>query len=112
MCLISCWCCERCGPSFRLELRDEMQGEIPPFRSSYQTSAFLATNLVTGDPNDGWNPCSGEAQLTQWLSQPRIFEIERTGDVLPFPARQVITQNIAQAQNGCQNVPPPVAQND
>ena len=97
--------------SFGPELRDEIQGEIPPFRSSYQTSAFLATNLVTGDPNDGWNPCSGEAQLTQWLSQPRIFEIERTGDVLPFPARKAITQNIAQAQNGCQNVPPPVAQN-
>ncbi len=98
--------------SFGPELRNEIQGEVPPFRSSYQTSAFLATDLVIGAPNDGWNPCSGEAQLIQWLSQPQIFEIERAGGVLPFPSGKAVAQNIAQTQNGCQNIPPHVAQND
>src|SRR6202035_5984554 len=32
--------------SFGPELSDEIQDEIPPFRSSDQTSAFLATDLV------------------------------------------------------------------
>ena len=55
-----------------------------------RTSAFLATDLVIRDPNVGWKPCSGEAQLTQWLSQPKIFEIERTGAVLPFPGGEAV----------------------
>ena len=98
--------------SFGPELREEFQGEIPPFRSSSQTSAFLATDLVIRDLNDSWNPCSGEAQLTGWLSQPRIFEIERTGDVLPFPGGKAATKNVAQRHSGCRNVPPNLAGND
>ena len=32
--------------SFGLQLDDELQGEIPPFRSNYQTGAFLATQAA------------------------------------------------------------------
>lgn len=95
--------------SFGPELSDEIQDEIPPFRSSDQTSAFLATNLAIGAPNAGWNPCSGEAKLTQWLSQPRIFEIERTGDVLPFPAGKAVTRNTGQPLKGCRHALPNLA---
>jgi hypothetical protein len=70
--------------SFGPELRPEIQGEIPPFRSSYQTSAFLATSLAVHAPDDS-NSDIGQEQLTRWLSRARIFEIERTGAVLPFP---------------------------
>ncbi len=100
--------------SFGPALRDEIQDEIPPFRSSYQTSAFLATNLAIGDPNDGWNPCSADAQLDKldrWLSQPRIFEIERTSAVLPFPGDNVAARNTGQPLKGCPHVLPNVASN-
>ena len=42
--------------SFGPELRPEIQGEIPPFRSSYQTAAFLATSLAVGATRDGREP--------------------------------------------------------
>jgi hypothetical protein len=51
--------------SFGLLLRPALQGEIPPFRSSYQTAAFLATRVaIRGKPGV---PAS-------WL-EPRLFEV-------------------------------------
>ena len=51
--------------SFGLQLRPAVQGETPPFRSSYQTAAFLATRIairgMTGAP-------------AAWL-RPRMFEV-------------------------------------
>jgi len=52
--------------SFGLQLRPEIQGEIPPFRSSYQTAGFLATRFAIR--NDG-------GPHPTWLSQPLLFEI-------------------------------------
>src|SRR5262249_25041922 len=37
--------------SFGLQLRPDIQGEIPPFRSSYQTAAFLATRVAVRSEN-------------------------------------------------------------
>jgi hypothetical protein len=51
---------------FGLQLRPDVQGAIPPFRSNYQTSEFLAARVAThkgGAPN----PC--------WSSSPLLFEI-------------------------------------
>ena len=51
--------------SFGLQLRPELQGEIPPFRSSYQTAAFLSTRAAVRDK---------KAAPASWL-QPRLFEV-------------------------------------
>jgi hypothetical protein len=61
---------------FGLRLNGELQGGIPPFRSSYQTSAFLATRLAVGDRTlpEGTRPA------------PRVFEIGRYGPLQLEPA--------------------------
>ena len=56
--------------SFGLQLNADIQGEIPPFRSSYQTAEFLATRVaIHGDtpPNK------------RWSQQPLLFEIGSAG---------------------------------
>ncbi|MGB6175809.1 MAG: hypothetical protein WBF43_05610, partial [Methylocella sp.] len=40
--------------SFGPNLGNKFQGEIPFFRDTYQTSAFLATLLAIGDPDSSW----------------------------------------------------------
>jgi hypothetical protein len=51
--------------SFGLQLRPAVQGETPPFRSSYQTAAFLATRTaIRGMPG----------APAAWL-KPRMFEV-------------------------------------
>jgi hypothetical protein len=52
--------------SFGLQLRPDIQGEIPPFRSSYQTAAFLATRVAVHN---------GEGPRRAWLKPPLLFEI-------------------------------------
>jgi hypothetical protein len=51
--------------SFGLQLRPALQGEIPPFRSSYQTAAFLATRVAIRGKQEMPAP---------WL-KPRLFEV-------------------------------------
>ena len=60
---------------FGLRLRDDLQRPIPPFRDTYQTSAFLATRLAL-EPEKRTEELTQD-QLDEWL-QPRIFEIGRT----------------------------------
>jgi hypothetical protein len=52
--------------SFGLQLRPDLQGEIPPFRSSYQTAEFLATRIAIH---------SDQAPDSCWLRSPLLFEI-------------------------------------
>ena len=68
--------------SFGPELRPEIQCNIPPFRSSYQTAAFLATQLaiIRDGPNAGRKCTVDQEKISGWLRRPRIFEIERTGN--------------------------------
>ena len=61
--------------SFGPNLSDELQGALIPFRDSYQTSAFLATQLAIGDPKNKFS----SYLVANGLSVPRIFEIERSG---------------------------------
>jgi hypothetical protein len=51
--------------SFGLQLRPALQGEIPPFRSSYQTAAFLATRVAI----------RGKPGVPAAWPQPRLFEV-------------------------------------
>jgi hypothetical protein len=62
------------GSGHGLELAENVQGRAPPFRDTYQTSAFLATKLALhpasfGDKR-GW--------LRRWLSAPRVYEVGRS----------------------------------
>ncbi|MBT2327091.1 hypothetical protein J7E62_32955 [Variovorax paradoxus] len=74
--------------NFGLQLAEGLQGGVPPFRDSYQTSTFLSTRLAIDDaqrlarPVDPAVPDKSEplsqARLTKWFSKPRVFEIGRT----------------------------------
>jgi hypothetical protein len=86
--------------SFGSELRSEIQGEIPPFRSSYQTSAFLAAQLAS----KGIKGAEVEAvrlMLSQWHNSARIFEIERNGDVLPLQTNSVSSVESESEKESC-----------
>ncbi|MCI0467599.1 MAG: hypothetical protein L0Y57_11435, partial [Beijerinckiaceae bacterium] len=64
-------------------LHKNVQREIPPFRGSRQTSAFLATLLAAGDSTGNWElPLAFSATIGEQLLVARIFEIGRKGDVL------------------------------
>jgi len=63
--------------SFGLSLRPELQGDVPPFRSSYQTATFLST--LAALPARDHPEVSGGPQLGGIY--PRIFEIGRDGAV-------------------------------
>jgi hypothetical protein len=66
---------------FGFELRHEIQKHIPPFRSAYQTSAFLAARLALNDSNLAQGILPDADQLKDWL-KPHVFEITRTGEPL------------------------------
>jgi hypothetical protein len=57
---------------YGLELRKELQGDIPPFRDSYQTALFYTTLLALASP--GSSPT--QEQVDRQM-KPRIFEIGR-----------------------------------
>lgn len=58
---------------FGLQLRNALQGGIPPFRNSYQTATYLATLLAAQTPIEA-GPL--QLDLSEALS-PRLFEIGR-----------------------------------
>ncbi|MDD1615301.1 MAG: hypothetical protein CG439_367 [Methylococcaceae bacterium NSP1-2] len=65
--------------SFDLKLRSELQDKIPPFRDSYQTAFFLATQMVLYEPSIPYN--WDDVKLP-----PRLFEIGRSRPV-PLPTK-------------------------
>lgn len=71
--------------SFGSKLDDKIQQEIPSFRNSYQTAAFLATLSAVGDPAKNWiTPKHVLSAIDKQLKTPRIFEISRSGETLAF----------------------------
>jgi hypothetical protein len=71
--------------SFGPNLSDELQGDIPFFRDTYQTAAFLATRLAIGENWNTWD--ISPSQLTERLRVSQIFEIGRTGYVQQFKGK-------------------------
>jgi hypothetical protein len=66
--------------SFGPTLNERIQREVPSFRSTYQTSAFLATLAAIGNPDRNWVTPNGFSDyIAEQLSAPRIFEISRSG---------------------------------
>ena len=79
--------------SFGPYLSNWLQGDIPYFRDTYQTSAFLATQLALGslrgdnDPDkskDNYKLDYPSNKLYGQLAASRIFEIKRNGEILSF----------------------------
>lgn len=79
---------------FGLELHENLQHDIPPFRSGYQTSAFLATLQAVGHVQalevcppleTEKRPCGYRANLTDKMfdatEAPRLYEVGRHGAV-------------------------------
>jgi hypothetical protein len=71
------------GSSIGLALRQELQGDVPPFRDTYQTTTFFSTMLAIHRAFGAQKP-SGSALDSKengglgWTSRPRIFEIGRS----------------------------------
>ncbi|HEV2268635.1 MAG TPA: hypothetical protein VGR92_04180 [Steroidobacteraceae bacterium] len=73
-----------------LSLRQRLQQDIPPFRGSYQTAAFLATLMAACAPVPGPGPgntladCanSDQAHASGWFKRAMTYEIGRTRPVL------------------------------
>lgn len=109
--------------SFGLELTERLQRDMPPFRDSYQTSIFLATQLAVRNASiefrpmtdDGKvrNPVSSE-MMSRWLAVPRMYELGRDGMFeLTFdttPADLAIERRNCAASNDpeCVGIHPPV----
>jgi hypothetical protein len=82
------------GSGFGLALRPELQADIPPFRTSYQTATYLATMLAvnqhftqtTAKPSDQADSTNTSSVtndqvlelVSAWTSNARIFDIGRT----------------------------------
>lgn len=72
--------------SFGPTLHKDLQGDIPPFRSAYQTSAFLAIQLAIDDRS----AAGRAANIRKELGRSELFEITRTGalqSLRPQPAK-------------------------
>ena len=67
--------------SFGLQLREDVQKDLPPFRNNYQTATFLATmvGVVNGSPAGGAKV--SPERIQGWLEKPHIYEIGRTESV-------------------------------
>lgn len=61
---------------FGLSLRQELQGDIPPFRYSYQSAAFLAAEVALGDGSRFALPARAEEEGC--LLRAQLFEIGYT----------------------------------
>jgi hypothetical protein len=87
--------------SYGLTLRPELQADIPPFRSSYQSSIFLATQRAINEalPTTGSHTKEVPAK---WAPEPRLFEI---GRIKPYP---LPTEVDAPASNEHQSVQPDI----
>jgi len=94
--------------SFGLQLSRNLQADIPPFRSTYQTSIFLATRLAI----ENWlqddvhrNADPGEADikklstLPSWALPPVLFQIGRTTP-RPLPSDRGTPPNTAEKDGG------------
>ena len=61
---------------YGLSLLATLQKDIPPFRSVYQTSTFLAVRVAMANANSNSHPLNAK-KIKSWLT-PQVFEIGRT----------------------------------
>ena len=61
--------------SFGLELDEDEQRFIPPFRDNYQTAAFLATKIALTPPGNLMSFNTRPSDVGKLLAAPRMFEV-------------------------------------
>ena len=106
------------GSGFGLTLHPKLQGDIPPFRDTYQTSMYLSTLLAVSrclparqvdsiysactedDPKAGGAPLA-----PPWVQQPRIFEIGRS-DAFDSTRSEVGPNATCNTVQDCQDIFP------
>ncbi|MBB3176502.1 hypothetical protein [Variovorax sp. Sphag1AA] len=95
--------------NFGLRLTERLQAGAPPFRDSYQVSAYLSTRLAMDDARrklqldetaDGEREPMSQKKIRAWFETPRIFEIGRTG-AYDFTGSASYGAN----QKGCRGMP-------
>jgi len=72
--------------SYGPTLSEELQQDIPPFRSTYQTAAFLAARVAAQEENATENS-ELRKKIRDGISHPRMFEIDRRGGVVALPTK-------------------------
>ena len=65
----------------------EYQKDIPPFRSTYQTAAFLAARMAA--QNNAGEALKLRGAIEKGLASARLFEIDRRGEFIPLPTEKV-----------------------
>ncbi|MCI0467280.1 MAG: hypothetical protein L0Y57_09805 [Beijerinckiaceae bacterium] len=82
--------------SFGLGLHRDIQSAIPPFRSNYETSAFLSARLAIREFGNIKEINGGlHEKLNQdWLQEARMFEVTRTGGALELGGQDEWTQQL------------------
>lgn len=91
------------GSSLGLSLLPDLQGDIPPFRDSYQTTTFFATLLAVHRFATGTEIIDRGALQAglQWTTTPRIFEIGRSQQFDLTPPQ---TDELCEIDSVCQTV--------
>lgn len=64
------------------------QKDIPPFRSTYQTAAFLAARMAAQGQNTG-DASKLRELIEKGVASARLFEIDRRGGFLPLPTEKI-----------------------
>lgn len=98
--------------SFGLSLQKDLQKDIPPFRDTYQTSIYLSTrialvNLMNGCGSDAETrvDCIGQATISKWLKDARVFEIGRSVP-FDFAAAETPEPCLALSNGACRDIQP------
>ena len=72
--------------SYGPTVSEELQQDISPFRSTYQTSAFLAARLAVKE-DDAKESRELRTQIKDGTAYPRMFEIDRRGHFIALPTK-------------------------
>ncbi len=85
--------------SFDMQLNDKLQGRIPPFRDSYQTSVFFSTMLaVKAAINADVSPQQVQVKSEAGKSSENTQQAETTGENDPVLNRQALIDHWVQPQ--------------
>ncbi len=104
--------------AFDLKLRPELQGTIPPFRDSYQTALFLATQMLVNnieitEPNQMMLAMTDYQTRLIKTPSPLLFEIGSHSPILLKPKKDVETELKSskcpwkKVGEECKNIQPP-----
>ena len=105
--------------AFDLKLRPELQGQIPPFRDSYQTALFSATQIMVNDieiaePNQKMLAMTDFQTRLIKTPPPLLFEIGRHSPIRLKPKKDIAESDLENSTClwekvglECKNIQPP-----